>query len=240
MRYMMLIYSEEKKDIPFGTPEWDQLMVEYRAFGEEVRRRNAMVAADPLQSVETATTLRQQDGNTVMLDGPFAETREQLGGFYILDCKDKAEALELAAMIPSAKHGSIEVRQLFGHEQRFFEPPRQKHYMVLIYGDESKFLKQDDPLLQSRLNEHKQLTDDTIQSGEYVGGDALALTNTAVTVRVRDGQTIHTDGPFAETKEQLGGFYLFNTRDLDRAIELAKRIPMGPIGCLEVRPIQEV
>ncbi len=237
---MMLIYTDETQDIPYGTPEWDQLMVEYRVFGEEVRRRDAMVAGDPLESVETATTLRQQDGKTVMFDGPFAETKEQLGGFYVLDCNDKAEAVELAAMIPSAKHGSIEVREMFGHEKRFFDPPRQKRYMVLIYGEESKFLQQDDPLLHARLGEHKQLTDDTIESGEYVGGDALALTKDAVTVRVRNGQTLLSDGPFAETREQLGGFYLFNTSDLDRAIELAKRIPVGPFGCLEIRPVQEV
>jgi hypothetical protein len=95
-------------------------------------------------------------------------------------------------------------------------------------------------LLHARLGEHKQLTDDAIESGEYVGGDALALTKDAVTVRVRNGQTLLSDGPFAETREQLGGFYLFNTSDLDRAIELAKRIPVGPFGCLEIRPVQEV
>ena len=240
MRYMMLIYTDEKKDIPYGTPEWDQLMVEYRAFGREASRRNAIVAGDPLQSVETATTLRQQDGKTVMLDGPFAETKEQLGGFYILECKDKAEALELAAMIPSARHGSIEVRQLFGHEGRTFDPPRQKRYIALIYGQEALFRKPEDPVLAASMSEHTKLTADTVQSGEYVAGDQLIPTKEAVTVRVRDGKTIHTDGPFAETKEQLGGFYIFNTSDLDRAIELTRRIPMDETGCLEVRPIQDV
>lgn len=240
MRYIALIYTDEAHDIPYGTPEWDQLMVEYRAFGEEGRRRNAIVAGDPLQSVETATTLRKRDGQALVLDGPFAETKEQLGGYYILECRDQAEALELAAMIPSAKHGSIEVRQLYGHDTRTFDPPKQKRYMALIYGQESKYLAPDDPALAARMSEHRQLTADTVESGEYLTGDALALTKDAVTVRVRDGKAMHTDGPFAETKEQLGGFYIFNTSDLDRAIELTRRIPMDETGCLEIRPIQEV
>ena len=240
MRYITLIYADEAESIPFGTPEWDQLMTEYRAFGDEAARRNALVAGDPLQSVQTATTLRKRDGKELLLDGPFAETKEQLGGYYILDCKDQAEALKLAAMIPSAKQGSVEVRQMSGHEPRTFDPPKKKRYMALIYGEEAKYLKPDDPVLAASFVEHSKLTADTMESGEYVAGDGLAMTKDAVTVRVRDGNAIHTDGPFAETKEQLGGFYIFNTSDLDRAIELTRRIPMGESGCLEIRPIQEV
>lgn len=240
MRYMMLIYTEESKDIPFGTPEWDQLMVEYRAFGEEARRRNAMIAGDPLQSVETATTIRQQDGRAVTLDGPFAETKEQLGGYYILECKDKAEALELAAMIPSAKHGSIEVRPMGGHEKRYVDPPKKTHYIALIYGEESKFLPPTDPRVMAGINQHQALTARAIEAGEFVTGDGLAMTSSAVTVRVRDGRTVLTDGPFAETKEQLGGFYIFNCEDLDRAMALVSQLPQPEHGCIEIRPLQEM
>lgn len=240
MRYMALIYTDETQDIPYGTPEWDQLMVEYRAFSAEAQRRNAMVAGDPLQSVETATTLRQVNGKVVTLDGPFAETREQLGGYYILDCKDQAEALELAAMIPSAKRGSIEVRAMAGHDARVMDPPKQTRYMLLICGPQDDWLPDDDPGVVAAVKGHQRFTNWLIDRGEFVAGDALARASTAVTVRVRDGKVLLTDGPFAETREYIGGFYVLNVRDLDYMLELVGKFPMGPVGCYEIRPLLEV
>lgn len=239
MRYLMLIASDEKSDIPYGTPEWDQHMVEYRAFSDEARRRGALVAGDPLQSVETATTLRRQGGNLATLDGPYAETKEQLGGFYILDCRDEAEALELAAMIPTAKHGSIEVRQMAGHERRYVESNAGTRYMVLIYGDEADYMPEGDPRIVAGISQHQALTARAIEAGEFVAGDGLMPPSQAKTVRVKDGSTIVVDGPFAETKEQLGGFYIFACRDLDRALALARELPLV-FGCLEIRPLLEV
>lgn len=238
MQYLLLIASDENSDIPFGTPEWDQQMIEYRAFTEECRSRGAMIGGDPLQSVETATTLRMRDGALVTLDGPYAETREQLGGFYLLDCNDEAEALELAAKIPTASRGSIEVRRCFGHDTRYFERPGPA-YMVLIYGAEEDYLAPGDERLALAMSQHRSLTEETVKSGEYVGGDGLDLPSRAKTVRVRAGETLITDGPFAETREQLGGFYLFACKDLDRALTLASRLPLH-FGCLEVRPLLAV
>ena len=76
------------------------------------------------------------------------------------------------------------------------------------------------------------------KSGHYIGGDALQPTQTATTVRVRQGKISTTDGPFAETKEQLGGFYLINATDLNEVIQVASRIPSAPSGSIEVRPIR--
>lgn len=238
MRYLLLIASDEKTDIAYGTPEWDDQMVAYRAFTAECQARGAMVAGDPLQSVETATTLRLKDGELVTIDGPYAETREQLGGYYLLDCRDEAEALDLAAKIPTASRGSIEVRRCGGHDSRHIshEGPQ---YMVLIYGAEADYLPQDDPRLASMMGGHQSLTARTLESGEYVGGDGLYPPSLAKTVRVRDGKPMVTDGPFAETREQLGGFYIFACADLDRALALARQIPIAS-GCLEVRPLLPV
>jgi hypothetical protein len=80
-------------------------------------------------------------------------------------------------------------------------------------------------------------TQSIIQSGAFKAGDALQPTSTATTVRVRDGKTLTTDGPFAETREQLGGYYLVEARDLDAALEIAARIPGAKVGSIEVRPI---
>ncbi len=239
MRYIMLIASDEKTDIPYGTPEWDQHMIDYRAFSDEARRRNALIAGDPLQSVETATTLRMRGGGLSTFDGPYAETKEQLGGFYILECRDEAEALELAAMIPTAKHGAIEVRQMFGHETRYLETSAGSKYMVLIYGDEAGYLPPGDPQVMAGVSEHQAVTARAIESGEFVTGDGLMPPSRAKTVRVRSGAAQVTDGPFAETREQVSGFYIFACANLDRALALASQLPIGA-GCLEIRPLLEV
>jgi hypothetical protein len=110
MQYLLLIYTNENDDPQPGTPEGDQLFGGYRKFTEEVQQKNAMLGSNALQPVATATTVRVRNGTTATTDGPFAETKEQLGGYYLLDCKDLDEAIEYAGKIPSAAHGSVEIR----------------------------------------------------------------------------------------------------------------------------------
>jgi hypothetical protein len=113
MRYLLLIYTPESVERNMPKEEMDAYMGGYFAFTKETRDRNLFVGGEALQSVSTATTVRVRDGQTVITDGPFAETKEQLGGYYLLDCKDLDEALEVAAKIPTAAHGSIEVRPVW-------------------------------------------------------------------------------------------------------------------------------
>jgi hypothetical protein len=110
MRYIMLIYGGESAEATLEQRE--SIMAEYFAFNAEARERGVYRAGDALQSTTTATTVRVRDGGVSTTDGPFAETKEQLGGFYILDCKDLDEALEFAAKIPGAQFGSVEVRPI--------------------------------------------------------------------------------------------------------------------------------
>ncbi|HET9521637.1 MAG TPA: YciI family protein [Candidatus Limnocylindrales bacterium] len=113
MRYLLLIYTEEQLD---GQPTGEAAEAElaaYNAFTQEVRDRGMMEAAEALHPTSSATTVRVRDGETVTTDGPFAETKEALGGFYMIKAKDLDEAIEVAAKIPGAKHGSIEVRPIF-------------------------------------------------------------------------------------------------------------------------------
>ncbi len=113
MRYAFLIYVDERTDPQPPDPAAAERMNGYIAFGQEVERRKGGYAGERLQPIATATTVRIREGKTVTVDGPFAETREQLGGFYLVDCKDLDEALELAAMIPGARNGSVEVRPVW-------------------------------------------------------------------------------------------------------------------------------
>lgn len=110
MQYVFLIYTDESTDPAPGSPELTAMMTEYGAFGKDVKAKGAYQFGLPLEPVATATTVRVRSGKTLTTDGPFAETKEQLGGFYVLECKDLDEALKYAARIPGAKLGSIEVR----------------------------------------------------------------------------------------------------------------------------------
>lgn len=112
MQYMLLIYSAEGSGPQPGTPEFGPFMQGYMDFTEKMKAEGKFVAGDALQPIATATTLSIREGKTETMDGPFAETKEQLGGYYLLECTDLDEALECAAMIPTATYGRIEVRPL--------------------------------------------------------------------------------------------------------------------------------
>jgi hypothetical protein len=112
MRYALLIYTEESTEQP--TAEVMRSVMEaYNAFGDHIRARGAFEAGEALDSVTTATTVRVRDGKTLTTDGPFAETKEALGGFYIVEAADLDEAIGYAAMIPGAQQGSIEIRPIY-------------------------------------------------------------------------------------------------------------------------------
>ena len=110
-------------------------------------------------------------------------------------------------------------------------------YLLMIYQSEAEAGTMDAAARQAMTTEYGAFTQSIIQSGNFKAGDALQPATTATTVRVRDGKTMTTDGPFAETREQLGGYYLVEARDLDAAIAIAARIPGARFGSIEVRPI---
>ena len=111
-------------------------------------------------------------------------------------------------------------------------------YLCLIYDDEKMWPSMPKAEAETMMGEYFAFTEAVKQSGHYVGGNALQPTSTATCVRVRQGKTTTTVGPFAETKEQLGGYYLIEARDLNDAIQVAARIPGAKMGTVEVRPIQ--
>jgi hypothetical protein len=111
------------------------------------------------------------------------------------------------------------------------------HYLLLIYSNEKEFAAMSPSVLGSMTAEYTEFTKGIIQAGQFKAGDRLKPTSAATTVRVRNGQVVTTDGPFAETREQLGGYYLVDAKNLDEAIAIAARIPGARVGSIEVRPI---
>jgi hypothetical protein len=112
-------------------------------------------------------------------------------------------------------------------------------YLCLIYDEETKLAARTKSEADAFSGEYVAFTAAIQKSGHYVAGEALQPVRTATTVRVRQGNVSTTDGPFAETKEQLGGFYLITARDLNEAIQIAARIPSARLGSIEIRPIRE-
>lgn len=112
MKYLCLIYAEEKKRESMSNSELDALMGEYVAFTEGIRKSGHYLFGEALQGVQTATTVRLRSGQLSTTDGPFSETKEQLGGFYLINARDLNEAIQVASKIPSARLGSIEVRPI--------------------------------------------------------------------------------------------------------------------------------
>ena len=112
MQYLCLIYDEEKKMAGMAKSDVDAFMGEYGAFTQSVKTSGHYIGGNPLQPVHTATTIRVRNGKMSTTDGPFAETKEQLGGYYLIEAKDLNEAIQIGSRIPSAKTGSIEVRPI--------------------------------------------------------------------------------------------------------------------------------
>ena len=117
MKYLCLIYDDEKKMSQMSKGDGEKMMSEYGALTQDIKKSGKYVAGEALQSVSTATTVRVRGGKMSTTDGPFAETREQLGGFYYIDAKDLNDAIQIAAKIPSARSGSIEVRPIREYPQ---------------------------------------------------------------------------------------------------------------------------
>jgi hypothetical protein len=113
-------------------------------------------------------------------------------------------------------------------------------YMLLIYDNEAELDAKSPEEKQRFHNDYMEFTKGIVGSGHFKAGDALQPTSTATTVRIKNGKQLVTDGPFAETREQLGGYYLVEAKDLDEARAIAARIPSARTGSIEVRPIQKM
>jgi hypothetical protein len=113
MRYMLLINSDESGYATMTEEDGTKLMAAYGEFTSDLKKAGALVGSDRLQPTTTATTVRVRDGKTLTTDGPFAETKEQFGGYYTIEVKDLDEALTWAAKVPSATYGSVEVRPVW-------------------------------------------------------------------------------------------------------------------------------
>ncbi len=115
MKYLFLIYAAEASSPKPGSAEFDKMMQGYQELAQEMDAKGVMKGGNALDSIATATTVQVRNGKALTTDGPFAETKEQLGGFFLVECQDLDEAIAYAGRIPTAQFGSIEIRPVMDH-----------------------------------------------------------------------------------------------------------------------------
>jgi hypothetical protein len=258
MKYM-LIHAVDESRLPDLPPHAES---ELEAWAEEMVGRGIELDGARLHPTADATTVRNVDGRITVTDGPFAETKEQIAGYDVLDCPDLDAAIAVASAHPTLHVGAIEVRA-FEEGMPTPEVPEtaadgKRRYLMLVCADMRRAMaavaagtstdQAPSPDLADPLEQPDDGGDDDPMgidawvdsvSDRRIYGWPLAFPDTAVTVRRVDGRVVTTDGPFAETKEQVAGYDLLECRDLDEALAAAGTHPVAAGGAVEIRPVRD-
>jgi hypothetical protein len=241
MTYLLLICAAETVQL---TPEESATMdVATDSWVAEMDRRAIRREGTALGPVREAVTVRVHGGEVLVSDGPFAETKEQIAGYDVVECYGLDQAIEVAAKHPVARFGSIEVRPFqpsgwWAAEDRQ-GPALGTGYLVMHCFDQTAWPgPADRGAAPGSADEQAQRAWDaeTDARGVKLGGGGLRPAREARTVRVRDGQVLVTDGPFVETKEQVAGLNTLCCASLPELIEIVSRHPIARIGACELRP----
>ena len=243
MKYMLLIYGAEDC---WTENERTECMLESMSICDELDSQGKWLASSPLHSVLTATCVRVRNGLRQVTDGPFAETTEQLGGYYIIDVEDRDEAIAIASRLPPAKKGTVEIRPLLPLPDSLSLPEGESinrteadaeqsiDYILLMYAEEGAWPPEEHA---TALAESVGVCHQLHANQQFVSAAPLQPPESATCVRIRNGSREVVDGPFPETKEQLGGYFLIRGANLDEAIAIAARIPGTRRGTAEIRPL---
>lgn len=242
MRYMLLIYGAENC---WTDAERRECMHESLKLCDELAAQNKFIAASPLHPVATATTVRVREGKTLVTDGPFAETTEQLGGFYLLELENLDEVIAVASRLPPVSKGTVEIRPVYTLEglppsrtlRSAFQQPNVTPFMFLCYDNEEAWAEAGPEALKAAMAEAAGLCRELHRQGRYISASPLHPVSTATCVRIRNGKRHITDGPFAETNEVLGGFYVIVAESQEEAVRIAARHSGAPVGAVEVRAL---
>ena len=238
MRYVLLICQDE--DVIQGTDP--ARVAAYEAFADEMSARGVIRDGQRLKPTSSATTVQVRDGDLVIADGPFAETKEQIAGYDVIDCPNLDEAIEVAAKHPVARFGAVEVRPFqpvgwWASEDRHGPAKGTRYLLIHSFDQVAEASAADRGAVPGSPADQAQRAWDaeTDALGVKLGGGGLRPATEARTVRVRDGEVLVTDGPFAETKEQVGGLNVLDCASLPEAIEITSRHPIASIGTCELR-----
>ena len=238
MKYVVFVICDD------GLPASEDLAVMQRecpGWAEEMERRGVRLLGRELDLPETAATVRVRDGQTLVTDGPFAETKEFMAGFDLLECASLDEAVEVTAQCPVSWFQALEIRPFTGGLRLGDKVPAFARaddsagipYLLITWTGETPAPP---PADEAVMQEGEAWRQDLQARGLHVLGNAWAGTDTATTVRVRDGQMLLSDGPGIQTKEFIAGIDVVSCADRQQAIELAAAHPIARYHAIEVRP----
>jgi len=235
MKYLLMICAGEDRD-----PSPERMPIEQ--WVADADRAGTRLLGRALDEHETAVTVRVRDGETLLSDGPFTESKEFVAGFDIVDCDDLDEAIELAANHPVASFGAVEVRP-FLQDSAFPESAREwartepeDSWALLICIDGIPASDEEEAAIVASARAWGERLS---ERGALVVGSPLAHADTATSVRVSGGETLLSDGPFVETKEFVGGFAILQGVDREEAIRIAAENPIAAYHRIEVRAFAE-
>ena len=235
MQYMLIHVAQE--DLGSAEEQSWQPDASLTAWLDETIPSGVNLQGSRLRPSSDATMVRSRQGELLVTDGPFAETKEQLAGYDVLECADIDEAVSWASKHPTLRMGAIEVRPLLGSPppMRLPEPREGTMRYVLLgcLGEDFHMSPQDGAEMGPATDAWVKEMDGR---GARLFGSQLEGPDRARTVRRRGTELLVTDGPFAETKEQIAGFDVLECADLDEALEVGAKHPMAKFGMLELRP----
>ena len=249
MKFVFLGYTDERLWDAMSDSEREAMIEECFAYNDTLRPGGHWTeVGEALQSSRAAKTLRSKGGKVIVTDGPYAETKEQLGGLGVIEARDLDHAVALMANHPAIRFGPIEIRPI---DEGLTERCRPKSddsnaqsqgvkFVCLGYGDENAWNALSSKEREGLIEECMAYDAVLRRYGRSAGGAALQSVRTAKTLRSRGGKVLVTDGPYAETKEQLGGVAINKFTDIDRALEAWLKHPCLRVGdVLELRPADE-
>jgi hypothetical protein len=249
MKFVCLGYADEKLWDSMSKEERESMIEECFAYDDTLRQGSHWTGVgEALQSSRAAKTLRSKGGKVIVTNGPYAETKEQLGGLGVIEARDLDHAVALMANHPAIRFGAIEIRPIDGELTERCQPKsdntdaqaRGMKFVCLGYGDENTWNAMSNSEREGLIEECMAYDEVLRKYGLSVGGVALQSDRTAKTLRSRGGRVVVTDGPYAETKEQLGGIAINKFTDIDRALEAWLKHPCLRVGdVLEIRPADE-
>jgi hypothetical protein len=255
MKFAFLGYHLEQNWAAMSTREQGAMVEDCFTYDRKLLKEGHLIdSGAALQPTRTARTLRWQNGAVVVTDGPFAETKEQLGGIGVLEARDMDHAVDLMSRHPGLHYGAtFEIRPIDEESLQ-----RQAKSLAALgssaptvaaralkvgglgYIDESAWASISEDDRDAMLQRCKAFDEARVQNGQWLNGFALPSARTARTLRATTGRVVVTDGPFAETKEYLGGIVVLAFQDLHDAVASLSTHPALPFGvAIEVRPINE-
>jgi hypothetical protein len=239
MQYLVLLYGDPADDPTPGTPEWDADMERYMAFGELAG--DAILGGEALWP-NVVRTVRHDGEEVTVSDGPYAEVVEGLGGYYLLEAPNLDDAIELARHIPvvSGPSGAAEIRpvaMLMPSQETGPLPDGSARHLATIHGKAGADDVPGTPEWEASSAAHGRFAEE--HAATVIGGAAVHPSSAATTIRVRDGELLVSDGPFAEAVEVVGGYYVLRGTDVE--VEAAARaIPVPEDGAIQLGKIMEL